>query len=215
MSSSPDSETVTKKDRTAGALDTETASKISSEPRHAAIGSGVPGGDASFLKSKSHVFDSFLEMIKDRRALLITFFASIGGFLFGYDQGVVSNILVLESFGATFPRVYSDADFKGWTVSSLLLAAWFGSLVVSYPTDKIGRKRTISLSCIVFTIGSALQAGAISSGMLIAGRVIAGVAVGALTAVVPLLLAELAPSHIRGGLVAIQQLSITLGKSCS
>lgn len=49
-------------------------------------------------------------------------FASLGGFLFGYDQGVVSGVLTMESFGAKFPRIYMDNGFKGWFVSSLLLS---------------------------------------------------------------------------------------------
>jgi hypothetical protein len=48
-------------------------------------------------------------------------FASLGGFLFGYDQGVVSGVLTMESFGAKFPKIYLDSGFKGWFVSSLLL----------------------------------------------------------------------------------------------
>jgi hypothetical protein len=43
--------------------------------------------------------------------------------LFGYDQGVVSGILTMESFGARFPRIYSDSNFEGWFVSTLLLCA--------------------------------------------------------------------------------------------
>jgi hypothetical protein len=46
------------------------------------------------------------------RSLRITLLATLGGFLFGYDQGVVGNVLVLESFGAKFPRVYSDSGIK-------------------------------------------------------------------------------------------------------
>jgi hypothetical protein len=49
-------------------------------------------------------------------------FASLGGFLFGYDQGVISGILTMESFGAAFPKVYADPGFKGWWVSSILLS---------------------------------------------------------------------------------------------
>ena len=52
-------------------------------------------------------------------------FASLGGFLFGYDQGVVSGVLTMESFGATFPRVFSDPGFKGWFVAVLLLGMPF------------------------------------------------------------------------------------------
>jgi hypothetical protein len=57
-----------------------------------------------------------------RRIVLIhRQFSTLGGLLFGYDQGVVSGILTMESFGARFPRVYGDSSFKGWFVSTLLL----------------------------------------------------------------------------------------------
>lgn len=49
-------------------------------------------------------------------------FASLGGFLFGYDQGVISGIITMESFGAKFPKIFADPGFKGWWVSSILLS---------------------------------------------------------------------------------------------
>jgi len=52
-------------------------------------------------------------------------FASLGGFLFGYDQGVISGILTMESFGAKFPRIYMDSGFKGWFTSTLLLSMFY------------------------------------------------------------------------------------------
>lgn len=114
-------------------------------------------------------------------------FASLGGFLFGYDQGVVSGVLTMESFAARFPRIYMDSGFKGWFVSSLLLglltillpseresltspAAWFGSLVNGPIADRYGRKGSILMAVVVFTVGSAIQAGAISVSMVFAGR---------------------------------------------
>ncbi|KAL3480207.1 general substrate transporter [Aspergillus californicus] len=141
----------------------------------------------------------------------VALFASFGGFLFGYDQGVVSGILTSESFGALFPRVYADSGFKGWFVSTLLLAAWFGSLINGPIADRFGRRVSISLAVVVFVIGSALQCGAVTVPMLFAGRAIAGLAVGQLTQVVPLFISEISIAEIRGSLVVLQQLSITLG----
>lgn len=89
--------------------------------------------------------------------------------LFGYDQGVVSGILTMQSFGAKFPRIYTDATFKGWFTSTLLLAAWLGSLVNGPIADRIGRKGSIFLAVGIFTLGSALQAGAESIPMLFTG----------------------------------------------
>lgn len=48
-------------------------------------------------------------------------FSTLGGLLFGYDQGVISGVITMESFGARFPHVFSDSGFKGWFVSTLLL----------------------------------------------------------------------------------------------
>lgn len=138
-------------------------------------------------------------------------FASLGGFLFGYDQGVVSGVLTMESFAAKFPRIYLDSSFKGWFVSTLLLFAWFGSLVNGPVADRVGRKGSILVAVVIFTLGSALQAAAGSIPMLFAGRAIAGFSVGMLTMIVPMYMSEVSTPAIRGTLVVLQQLSITLG----
>ncbi|KAF9638172.1 putative d-xylose-proton symporter protein [Lasiodiplodia theobromae] len=138
-------------------------------------------------------------------------FASLGGFLFGYDQGVVSGVLTMESFAAKFPRIYLDSSFKGWFVSTLLLLAWFGSLVNGPIADRVGRKGSMLVAVVIFTLGSALQAGANSVAMIFAGRAVAGFAVGMLTMIVPMYMSEVSTPAIRGTLVVLQQLSITLG----
>lgn len=117
----------------------------------------------------------------------------------------------MESFAAAFPRIAYDSSFKGWFVSSLLLAAWFGSLVNSPLADRFGRKGSMEIAVVIFTIGSAIQAGAINIGMALAGRIIAGFAVGCLTMVIPMYMSEISTAAIRGTLVVLQQLNITLG----
>lgn len=141
----------------------------------------------------------------------LALFASLGGFLFGYDQGVVSGVLTMESFAARFPHIYLDSGFKGWFVSSLLLAAWFGSLLNGPIADRFGRKGSILMAVVVFVVGSAIQAGAVSVGMIFTGRSIAGLSVGMLTMIVPMYMSEVSVPGIRGTLVVLQQLSITLG----
>lgn len=123
---------------------------------------------------------------------------------------MVGNVLVLESFGADFPHIYMNASVKvstlccatglflladsrivqGWWVSTLLLAAWLGSLLSGPLTDRLGRKRTIQWVTIIFVLGAALQAGATNNGFLFGGRAVAGLAVGTLTMVVPPYIAE-------------------------
>lgn len=75
----------------------------------------------------------------------------------------------MESFAAKFPRIYLDSSFKGWFVSTLLLFAWFGSLVNGPVADRVGRKGSILVAVVIFTLGSALQAAAESIPMLFAG----------------------------------------------
>ncbi|KAG2421423.1 hypothetical protein HFD88_005398 [Aspergillus terreus] len=158
--------------------------------------------------------DGFALIFQNPYLLGVASFSTLGGLLFGYDQGVVSGVITMESFAARFPRVYTDSSFKGWFVSTLLLAAWFGSLVYGPVVDRLGRKRSINVAVVIFVVGSAIQCAAVSLPMLFVatpGRAIAGLAVGQLTMVVPLYISEVSIPDIRGGLVVLQQLSITIG----
>ncbi|KAK8092276.1 uncharacterized protein PG998_015108 [Apiospora kogelbergensis] len=109
------------------------------------------------------------------------------------------------------PRVYLDAGYKGWFVSTLLLLAWLGSLVNGPVSDALGRKGSMLLAVAVFVLGAALQAGGATIETLFAGRAVAGLAVGMLTMVVPQYVSEVSTPAVRGTLVVLQQLSITLG----
>ena len=75
----------------------------------------------------------------------------------------------MENFAAHLPRIYLDSSFKGWFVSTLLLAAWFGSLVNGPIADRFGRKGSMLAAVVVFVLGSAIQAGANTLGMLFGG----------------------------------------------
>lgn len=75
----------------------------------------------------------------------------------------------METFAVTFPRVYLDSSFKGWFVSTLLLAAWFGSLINGPIADRFGRKGSMLAAVVVFTLGSALQAAARTTAEVFSG----------------------------------------------
>ncbi|KAJ5361709.1 hypothetical protein N7541_002553 [Penicillium brevicompactum] len=142
-------------------------------------------------------------------------FASIGGFLYGYDQGVISGILVMNSFGKRFPRLANDAGLQGWMVSILTLGAMFGAFANGPVADRFSRRWSILYANIIFLIGSAIQAGAQDMPMMFISRFITGVSIGMLSMVVPLYLSEVAPPELRGSLVALQQLAITCGIMCA
>ncbi|KAH7122057.1 sugar transporter [Dactylonectria estremocensis] len=138
-------------------------------------------------------------------------FASIGGVLFGYDQGVISGVLVMNNFAKQFPLLASDDTLQGWMVAVLTLGAMFGALANGPIADRLSRRWSILLANIIFLIGSIIQAASVNIPMMFVGRFIAGLSVGQLSMVVPLYLSELAPPNLRGSLVAMQQLGITVG----
>ncbi|EUC46368.1 hypothetical protein COCMIDRAFT_25582 [Bipolaris oryzae ATCC 44560] len=142
-------------------------------------------------------------------------FATIGGLLFGYDQGVISVTLVMDQFLGRFPRVSDDASgagfWKGLMTAMLELGALIGALFAGWIADKLSRKYSVVVAIIVFTIGSILQTAAIGYAMLTVGRLVGGIGIGALATIAPLYISEIAPPEIRGALLVLQEFSIVLG----
>jgi len=132
---------------------------------------------------------------------------ALGGLLFGYDTGVVSGALLFlrTSFGGL-------SNFEQELVTSLLLVgAIAGALVAGRLSDRIGRKPTILITAVVFVLGVLLAAFTPSYPVLLIARLVIGLAVGSSSMVVPLYIGEIAPPRLRGGLVSLNQLAITLG----
>ncbi|OAX36576.1 general substrate transporter [Rhizopogon vinicolor AM-OR11-026] len=152
-------------------------------------------------------------LFENKFIVAITLFLTIGGFLVGYDQGIINNIIYMESFGAAFPNLYMNPSLTAWCVSTLLIAAAFGSYVDGTVCDKTGRKESVKYSVLIFLIGSSLQTGATSSKYLFAGRAVAGYALGCLTHVIPMYIAEISTANIRGFLISLLQLAVTVGVS--
>ncbi|KAI8093174.1 general substrate transporter [Halteromyces radiatus] len=142
----------------------------------------------------------------------IAIFSSLGGLLFGYDQGVISGIQDMENFKKRFPV---NPVENGLIVSILEFGAWLGTLIIPYMADKISRKYSIAMATCVFLIGSALQSGAQKLIHLMIGRFVAGLGVGSLSTLGPLYQSELSSPQLRGSVVSLYQLSITLGVAIS
>lgn len=111
----------------------------------------------------------------------------------------------------TFPTLSSNTTLKGWMVSVLTLGAMVGALINGPVADRLSRRWSICLAGVVFNVGSVLQAAAVNIPMMFVGRAVAGLAIGMLSMVVPLYISELAPPNLRGALVSLQQLGITVG----
>lgn len=129
-------------------------------------------------------------------------FVSLGVFLFGYDQGVMSGIIT----GAYFDDYFNQPSRSeiGTMVAILEVGAFISSLVVGRVGDIIGRRKTILYGSCIFFVGGALQTFANGMPMMMLGRIIAGLGVGALSTIVPVYQSEISPPHNRGKLACIE-----------
>ncbi|KAJ2897805.1 hypothetical protein MKZ38_004367 [Zalerion maritima] len=129
-------------------------------------------------------------------------FVSLGVFLFGYDQGVMSGIITGEFFIDYFD--YPSKAKVGTMVAILEIGAFISSLVVGRLGDIIGRRRTIFYGSCIFFVGGALQTFSTSMTVMMLGRIIAGLGVGMLSTIVPVYQSEISPPHSRGKLACIE-----------
>jgi MFS transporter, SP family, xylose:H+ symportor len=156
----------------------------------------------------------------------LTFVATLGGLLFGYDTAVISGAVSSIDVNFIDPQHLSETargTLSGWTISSALLGCVIGSSLAGWISNGLGRKGGLLIAAVLFlvsAIGSAypeLGLGAIGTmgpralTPFILYRILCGVGVGIASMLSPLYIAEIAPSHIRGRLVSFNQLSIVLG----
>lgn len=140
----------------------------------------------------------------------IYFFGSFGGILFGYDIGVMTGALpfLQNDWG-----LQGDASTIGWITSAVMFGAIFGGALAGQLSDRLGRRKMILISALIFVIGSVLSGIAPDHGSfyLIAVRTVLGLAVGAASALVPAYMSEMAPARLRGRLSGINQTMIVSG----
>ena len=143
------------------------------------------------------------------------FLASLGGFSFGYDQGVISVINVMPQFHQQFPRLNSDnsgsAFWTGFMTGMLELGAFLGCFFMPKLADTVSRKWALSVVAGIFIVGAIMQTAAPDFAVLVAGRTITGVGVGTLALGAPLYISEIAPPQIRGALLVLESISIVSG----
>ncbi|KAM0099926.1 hypothetical protein ACP6JE_005474 [Aspergillus fumigatus] len=151
-------------------------------------------------------------LLSSKKTFGIALFASLGGLVYGYNQGMFAQILTMHSFiEATQGYAETTGVKQGMLTAILELGAWLGTLINGYLADATGRRVTVVIAVVVFCVGVIVQACTKNPDYIYAGRFVTGLGVGNLSMIVPLYNAELAPPEIRGSLVAVQQLSITFG----
>lgn len=137
---------------------------------------------------------------------LITIVATLGGFLFGYDSGVINGTVdgLQQAFG-------SNSVGTGLSVSSMLLGSAVGAFLAGWLADKFGRRNMLIVAAILFIV-SAFGSGIANSELpFIIYRIIGGLGVGAASVMAPAYISEIAPAEKRGRLTSIQQVAIIAG----
>lgn len=132
---------------------------------------------------------------------LVAVTASVAGSLFGYDTGIISAVLVyLNNDLGGRPTSSSEKEL----ITSLCSGgAFIGAIIAGLTADQYGRKVAIYVGCALFTIGAVVQGASYSIGQMAAGRLIVGFGVGSAAMVVPLYIAEIAPTKVRGRLIGL------------
>lgn len=137
---------------------------------------------------------------------LISSVAALGGFLFGFDSGVING--TVSALTAAFG---SSAAVTGFNVASMLLGCAGGAFIAGRTADRFGRRKTLLATAVIFALsawGSGIAAGSVE---FVLYRLLGGFAVGAASIICPAYIAEIAPPQHRGWLATLQQLAIVLG----
>jgi SP family arabinose:H+ symporter-like MFS transporter len=138
--------------------------------------------------------------------VFISFIVALGGFLFGFDAGIISGVM---SFAG--PEFDLSEIQAGWVVSAPSFAAMFAMLFSGRISDLVGRKKTLIFVAFLYAISAVFSAMANSYEMLYIARIIGGIAFGAALVLAPIYIAEISTAENRGKLVSLQQLNIVFG----
>jgi len=140
--------------------------------------------------------------------VMVSVIVALGGFLMGFDASVISGVVkfIEPEFGLTKLEL-------GWAVSSLTLTSTLAMLFAGPISDRLGRRRTLSIAAILYAISAISSALAPNFIFLVIARMIGGFGVGASLIIAPIYIAEISPAKIRGTMVSFNQFNIVVGIS--
>ena len=144
--------------------------------------------------------------MNSRFIIAISCIATIGGFLFGFDSGVING--TVDGLQIAFQ---SDSVGTGFNVASMLLGCAAGAFFAGRLADVIGRRNLLIVASIFFLVSAWGSGIATSSAEFVFFRVLGGMAVGAASVIAPAYIGEVAPAHYRGRLITVQQIAIITG----
>ena len=138
--------------------------------------------------------------------VFISLIVALGGFLFGFDAGIISGVMTYAG-----PEFDLTEIQVGWVVSSPSFAAMFSMLISGRISDIIGRRKLLIFIALLYAVSAIFSAVAVSYEMLYIARMIGGFAFGAALVIAPMYIAEISTAENRGKLVSLQQLNIVFG----
>jgi MFS transporter, SP family, galactose:H+ symporter len=138
--------------------------------------------------------------------LVVAAVAAVAGILFGFDTGVISGAILFINEEFSLTSVMTEV-----AVSSVLMGAIIGALFGGPLSDRVGRRSSILAAAVIFLVGTVVVVLAPIFSIFIIGRILIGIAIGIASFVAPLYISEIAPENIRGALVSLNQLLITIG----
>jgi len=150
---------------------------------------------------------------KKANIYLIGTIAAIAGLLFGFDTGVISGAqeFIFKTFELKNDAGLASEATRGFVVSAVPLGALLGALMSGFFARTLGRKRSILFTAIVFLGGTLCAAFAPNLESVVLGRLLMGLAIGISAMVAPMYLSEVSPPQVRGTIIFMFQLAITLG----
>ena len=140
------------------------------------------------------------------RVMFLAVVAAIGGILFGYDTAVISGTteVVKTQFGLT-------TGGEGWYVGCALIGSILGVAIAGMLSDFLGRKKTMLISAVLFSVSAIGCALCADFTQLVLFRIVGGFGIGIVSIVSPVYISEVSPAEVRGTLVSLYQLFITIG----
>lgn len=138
---------------------------------------------------------------------LICLVAACGGLLFGYDWVVIGGA---KPFYEAYFNI-TDPTLQGWAMSSALVGCIVGAMISGYMSDNLGRKKTLIISAVLFTVSAWGTAAFDTFDPFIFYRIVGGVGIGIASGISPVYIAEMSPADRRGKMVAINQFTIVIG----
>ena len=153
------------------------------------------------MKNQNKEFNNFY-------LFAISMVSAMGGLLFGYDWVVIGGA---KPFYERFFDITTSANLQAWAMSSALVGCILGAVVSGVISDKFGRKWPLLLSAFLFTVASVGTGLASNYETFVFFRIVGGVGIGLASALSPMYIAEVAPSHLRGRFVSLNQMTLVVG----